>query len=129
MENELVFFFDSYALIEIYEGNPKYEKYKEAKIVTSFLQVYETYYSLIRNGYAEYEINDFFEFIKKVCINLNFKWIPESVKFRRTYIKRDLSYADCLGYIIANEMGIKFLTGDKEFENLPNVEFVNKEKI
>ena len=31
---------------------------------------------------------------------------------------------DCIGYILAKNIGIKFLTGDKEFENLDNVEFV-----
>jgi hypothetical protein len=126
MENELTFFFDSYALIEVYEGNPKYEKYKNVKIITSFLQAYETYYSLIRNGYNEEEIKEFFNFIKKFCINLNFEWIPESVRFRRIYVKRDLSYADCLGYIISKNLGVKFLTGDKEFKDLGNVEFVEK---
>ncbi len=126
MENELTFFFDSYALIEIYEGNPKYEKYKKARVITSFFQLYETYYSLIRNNYAENEIEEFFNFIKKFCVDLNFKWIPESVRFRRRYAKRDLSYADCLGYVIAKDMNVKFITGDKEFKDLDNVEFVEK---
>ena len=127
MGDELVFFFDSYALIEIFEGNPRFERYKDAKIYTSYLQLYETYYCLIRNGYSEEEIRDFFNYLKKFCVNLDFKWIPMSVDFRRKYNKRDLSYADCLGYIIADDMKIKFLTGDKEFEDITNVEFVKKE--
>lgn len=126
MENELAFFFDSYALIEIYEGNSKYEKYKKVKVITSFFQLYETYYSLVRNNYTEDEIENFFIKLKNFCINLDFKWIPESVRFRRKYIKRDLSYADCLGYVIAKDMKVKFLTGDKEFKDLENVEFVEK---
>lgn len=126
MENELVFFFDSYALIEVYQGNPNYEKYKKAKVITSYFHVYETYYSLIRNGHNEDEINDFFIFLQSCCINLKFSWIKESVKFRRQYKESELSYADCLGYIIAKEMRIKFLTGDKEFKNIENVEFIAK---
>jgi uncharacterized protein len=126
MENELTFFFDSYALIEIYEKNINYEKYSKYNVVTSYLQVYEVYYSLIKNGYNSEEIKDFFSFLKNLCVDLNFEWIPKSVKFRREYKKRDLSYADCLGYIISKELGIKFLTGDKEFKDLPNVEFVKK---
>ena len=31
---------------------------------------------------------------------------------------------DCIGYIMAKKLNIKFLTGDKEFENFLNVEFV-----
>jgi uncharacterized protein len=126
MENELTFFFDSYALIEIYEKNLKFEKYAKVNVVTTYFQVYETYYSLIRNGYSKEEVNDFFEFLQSICIELDFDWIPKASKFKQTYKKRDLSYADCLGYVIAEELGIKFLTGDKEFESLPNVEFVKK---
>lgn len=126
MEDELTFFFDSYALIEIYEKNIKYEKYAKANVVTTYFQVYEVYYSLVRNGYNEKEMDDFFEFLQSLCIELDFDWIPKSVEFRRENIKKDLSYADCLGYIISKKLGIKFLTGDKEFENLPNVEFVKK---
>jgi len=126
MEDEIVLFFDSYALIEIYEKNLKFEKYAHANVVTTYFQVYETYYSLIRNGYSKDEINDFFEFLQSLCIELKFEWIPKASEFKQIYKKRDLSYADCLGYIIAKDMGIKFLTGDKEFENLPNVEFVKK---
>lgn len=126
MEDELTFFFDSYALIEIYEKNLKYEKYASANVVTTYFQVYEVYYSFVRNGYREEEINDFFEFLQGLCIELKFDWIPKASEFKRINKKRDLSYADCLGYIIAKDLGIKFLTGDKEFENLSNVEFVKK---
>ena len=128
MENEITFFFDSYALIEVYEKNVNYEKYTKANAITSYFQVYEVYYSLIRNGYTKEEIKDFFEFLQSICIELKFEWIPKSVEFRKEYKKRDLSYADCLGYVIAKNLGIRFLTGDKEFENLPNVEFVKKIK-
>jgi predicted nucleic acid-binding protein len=31
---------------------------------------------------------------------------------------------DCISYALANRLGIKFLTGDMQFEGLPNVEFV-----
>jgi uncharacterized protein len=126
MEDGLTFFFDSYALIEIYEKNPNFEEYASANVVTSYFQVYEVYHSLIRNGYTKEEIKDFFEFLKNLCIDLDFDWIPAAVEFRREYKKRELSYADCLGYIIARESHIKFLTGDKEFEDLTNVEFVKK---
>lgn len=127
MENELTFFFDSYALIEVYQNNKNYKKYASTKIITSYFQVYEVYYGLIRSGCSEEEINDFFEFLQNFCIELNFDWIPKSVQLRREYKKRELSYADCLGYVIAKELGIKFLTGDKEFKDLPNVEFVRKD--
>ena len=71
------YFFDSYALIEIYEKNLKYEKYAEANAITSYLQVYEVYYILIKNGYDKEEIEDFFSFLQNLCVDLNFDWIPK----------------------------------------------------
>jgi len=127
MENGLTFFFDSYALIEIYEKNLKYEKYTKANVMTSYLQVYEVYYILIKNGYAKEEIQDFFNFLQTLCVDLDFDWIHKSVEFGKEHKKRDLSYTDCLGYVIAKESKIKFLTGDKEFEDLSNVEFVKSD--
>lgn len=124
MEDELTFFFDSYALIEIYEKNINYEKYTKANVVTSYFQVYEVYFSLIKNGYTNEEIKDFFQVLQSFCIELKFRWIPRAVEFRLLHKKRDLSYADCLGYIISKQLGIRFLTGDNQFKELPNVEFV-----
>jgi len=116
-------FFDSYALLEIYKGNKNYKKYKEIKVITSYLHLYELYYSL-RKNYSEEEIRDFFQFLQSFCVNLKFEWIQKAVEFRLFYKKRDLSYADCLGYIIAKDLGIRFLTGDNQFKDLSNVEFV-----
>ena len=39
-------------------------------------------------------------------------------------IKRKPSYIDCIGYMVAKRLNIKFLTGDKDFEDLDNVKFV-----
>lgn len=38
--------------------------------------------------------------------------------------KLNVSYVDAIGYQISLERGLKFVTGDKEFEKLENVEFV-----
>ncbi len=35
-----------------------------------------------------------------------------------------MSYADAVGYYLAQKNKLKFLTGDKEFEELAGVEFV-----
>ena len=47
-----------------------------------------------------------------------------AAKFRKKYYKRNLSYADCLGYILAKKLGFRFLTGDEAFKNVENTEFV-----
>ena len=38
--------------------------------------------------------------------------------------KKALSYADCINYSIAEKMNLKLLTGDEDFRDLKNVEFV-----
>jgi predicted nucleic acid-binding protein len=116
-------FFDSYALIEIFQGNKNYKKYKEEEAITSFLHVFEVYYALKR-VLEDKDFKDFFYRLRNFCVDLEYEWIPEAVDFKLKNKSANLSYADCLGYIIAKEKGVKFLTGDKEFEKLPNVEFV-----
>jgi len=123
MENGLTFFFDSYALMEIYKGNSNYEEYKKKKIVTSYIHVYETYYNLLKFE-SEENIEDYFNKLKSFCISLKFDWIKTATKFRHINKKKDLSYADCLGYTISKELNIKFLTGDNQFKDISNVEFV-----
>jgi uncharacterized protein len=48
------------------------------------------------------------------------------MKFRYKNRKKNLSVPDCISYLQAKSLGIKFLTGDKKFENMENVEFVKK---
>src|SRR5438128_863953 len=52
--------------------------------------------------------------------------IAETMR-RRLQLRRkklNLSYADALGYTVAVRPGLRFLTGDEEFETLDDVEYV-----
>ena len=59
-------------------------------------------------------------------MNLSDDDIKHGMRFRleMKLKKKNLSYVDALGYIIAKKNKIKFLTGNNEFKNLENVEFV-----
>ena len=50
--------------------------------------------------------------------------IQSAAEFKLENKNQRLSMADCIGYKIAESLGIKFLTGDEQFKNKPNVEFV-----
>ena len=50
--------------------------------------------------------------------------IIEAVYFRYLNKKNDFSLPDAVGYILSIKHKLKFLTGDRQFEDLPNVEFV-----
>ena len=118
-------FFDTYALIEIYNGGENYKKFQKTRVITSYFHLFELYYILSKEKNEE-EFIEFFKYLQNFCIDLKFNWIIEASKFRQKYNKRNLSYADYIGYIIAKDLEVKFLTGDKEFEYLPNLEFVKK---
>lgn len=123
MDDELAIFFDSYALVELYEGNIKYARFEDVKAVTSYMNVYETYY-ILRRKYPEHNLTEYLQHLKKISLKLKFEWIKKAVDFRLKHKSRKMSYADCIGYIIAEEMNIRFLTGDNQFKDLKNVEFV-----
>ena len=46
------------------------------------------------------------------------------IKFRYANMGKNLSYVDCISYSLARERKLIFVTGDKDFENIENVEFV-----
>ncbi|MEW5759256.1 MAG: PIN domain-containing protein [Candidatus Thermoplasmatota archaeon] len=124
------FLLDTYALIEWYaQGNQNYAPYfkldverhiTKTTLLEFYCQIYhnlgekkaETYYSYI-TAYAE--ITELTEDIIKSAAVFRSKMMKK---------KKKLSYGDCINYITACKIGAKFVTGDKEFEELENVEFV-----
>lgn len=117
------YFLDTYALIEIIKGNKKFQIFLGNEFFTSISNLYELYFALLKD-YSEETAKNFFYQFKSRVIEIQDAHIFEASKFKLKNIKNKFSYADCLGYAIALSYGMKFLTGDKEFENLENVEFV-----
>ena len=117
------FFFDSYAIFEIMKGNRNYEKYVNAFIKTTKLNLFELYHGFLKDSEsekAEAALREYYKF----CIDFDKETIKEAAELKIRLNKRNISMTDCIGYALAKQFGIKFLTGDKEFENLENVEFV-----
>ena len=117
------YFWDSYAVIEAMDGNKNYSRYIEEHVVTSIFNLAEIYWFAL-NEYEEKKANDVFEKFKKCVIDIDYETLKSAVKFRKKYKNKNLSYTDCIGYTFALKNDLKFLTGDKEFNNMPNVEFV-----
>ena len=120
------YFYDSYAIIEFLKGNKKYQKYfKDPLGITTKLNLMEVYYSLLHNeDYA----NEIYSSFLTVVIEPSDIQIKEAMKKRKELKDQGLniSYADAIGYVISLDKKIRFLTGDREFKTLPNVEFVKK---
>lgn len=117
------FFFDSYAFFEILRGSNGYGSYKKCGIVTTKLNIFELYLGLLRDvneKTAEENLNKYYPFV----VDYDEQIIKDAAGLKHKLNKRDVSMTDCIGYILAKRLRIKFLTGDKQFENMENVEFV-----
>ncbi len=117
------YFFDTYAIIDILKGNSAYDEYKNAEIVLTIFNLIELHYKIL-NEFDEKLAREMLEKYSKFKVEINLDIIEESNKFKKIHKKRKMSVPDVIGYIMAKKLGIKFLTGDKEFENFDNVEFV-----
>lgn len=120
---EAKYFFDTYAFFEILDNNPNYEKYASETILTSILNLGELYYGLLKDG-REKEAIEWKQKLHGSFLPFNAATIVKAMKFRHSHKNKKLSFIDCTGYIIAKERRLKFLTGDKQFEGMENVEFV-----
>lgn len=117
-------FFDTYALYAIATGKESYARLaKGYKIITSLMNLYEFYYILIKENQKKLA-DEFFNKLKDNCAYISPEIIKESAEFRFKEIKRKLSYVDCLGYIIARNKNVLFLTGDIGFKGIENVKFI-----
>lgn len=120
MDEKEVFFFDSYAIMELHEGNPAYVSYENAQGVLTIFNIAELNYAMKRDGKKQADELTHRYFSMQVPVTE--KDIMESMSFRIQ--NKKLSIPDAIGYVVAKRLGIKFLTGDKAFEQMENVEFV-----
>ena len=121
-----MFYLDSYAIIEMARGNPRYLGFRDAPVVTSNLNLLEVYYILCQQG-SENLAEDCLESLKPQAVDIPPRMIPRIAKYRlerRGATGERFSYADAFGYVYAQERGYTFLTGAHEFEGFPGVRFV-----
>ncbi len=118
------YFFDTYALVEIYKGNKSYEKYKEGiQMILSKLNILEYIYFLKRESRDD-EIDEVFKRLNSFCIEYDNNILKKATEMKIRYEKEKLSFVDCIGYELAKKYNCKFLTGDEKFRDKKNVEFV-----
>ncbi len=120
---EIRYFFDTYAIIELIEGNPEYAKYLEEPATITIFNLAEIYWICI-NKLGESEAEKIYKEYREAVDEISDEILKEAIKFRKKQKRRDLSYTDCIGYVYALKNNLRFLTGDKQFENMENVEFV-----
>ena len=117
------YFFDTYALIEITNKNPAYVKYADELISTGLLNIMELYYAVLRD-FGEQKAKEAYYTFRNCLIAITDDSVFKAMNLRFKLKNKNLSYADCIGHVLAAENSLKFLTGDKEFQHMDNVEFV-----
>lgn len=118
-----IFLADTYALIELLGGNPDYKPYLNHILLTTKFNLIELYYHFLQD-YDKETADRYLNLYSKFVIPITYNSIRKGMEFKLKYKKESLSYVDCIGYALALELGIKFLTGDQKFENKDNVEFI-----
>ena len=114
------YFFDSYAVFEMLEGNLNYEAYKKSLTVLTKLNLFEIYYGILKEKGKE-KAKELLEKFSESVVDFNNNDIIIASEIKKENPKRSMT--DCIGYAVSLRLKIKFLTGDKEFEDLENVEF------
>ncbi len=115
------FLWDTYAFFELIEGNVNYLERSKCKAVTTIFNLAELNYNL-KKEWNKQESDKITNLVKSFLVDVEVEDIIAAGDLKRK--NRKLSIPDCIGYVVAKRIGAKFLTGDKEFEKMKNVEFV-----
>ena len=118
-----MYFYDTYAVMELGKGNPQYKPFENQPFVMSVMNVGELYQISLREQGKEAADKWFTTFTAEL-LEITPEIMVKAVYFRFLNKKKNISLTDAVGYILALKHKLKFLTGDKEFRNLPNVEFI-----
>ncbi|MEK6925126.1 MAG: PIN domain-containing protein [Nanoarchaeota archaeon] len=116
---------DTYALVEISKSNKEFERYLISDFIITDPTIAEFYLVLLREE-GEKVADYWFKRLEAYCISVNKETLIEAIKFRHQNKSKNISFFDAVGYIFSLKNNYKFVTGDKEFEHLINVEFKKK---
>ena len=116
---------DTYALVEICNGNPAFSHLLNETVVITDITMAEFYADL----YKKYGLKTEDYWHRKLsilCRPIARETLLNAVRFRIDHYKQNLSFFDCVGYIFARENNMLFVTGDKEFKLKEGIQFMQK---
>ena len=119
------YFFDTYALIEIFSQNPSYKHYTISPIDagTTIFNLMEIHFYYLKN-FGNEEAERVYNLILPLIMSTDDDIIKNANKFKLANNRKRLSFTDCIGYVAALKLNLKFVTGDYAFKDFENVEFV-----
>lgn len=119
-----LYVYDSYAIIEYLKDNASFVRYfEEFQGMTTMFNLVEVYYCMLREEGKE-RADVAFDTFYPMLIQPPTKTLTRAMILKLKHKKKKLSYADCIGYQLALDRDLKFLTGDQQFKEMDNVEFV-----
>lgn len=116
---------DTYTLVEIKRGNPKFVYLLNQPFTINDLTIAEFYVVVMKED-GEEEARFWYKKLSFYCNPVDKEILIKGLKFRETNKKDNLSIFDAVGYIYARENDYKFVTGDKEFKHREGVIFIQK---
>lgn len=119
-------FLDTYALIEISRGNPRFKPYFQNNFIILDLILAEIYSVLLRDQNEEIA-NLWCKKLESYIETAPLSTLINAVKYRKQHKSQNLSFFDCVGYIYSKENNLNFVTGDEQFENKEGVIFIKKD--
>jgi predicted nucleic acid-binding protein len=120
------YFADSYALIEMLKGNKNYRSFQSERLITTEFNICEVGFAVCR----DYPANapQVLKTVRKMVTlqaTRDEDYCSGAARRKQESGKgKKLSTIDCVGYSVANRLNIQFLTGDREFADMENVQFV-----
>lgn len=111
-------FLDSYAMVEILEGNSRFLPYLREGVTNQFnlLEFHVTACRKKGSGDADAALAR----LRTKAVAIEHEDVVEASRFKREAPK-GVSHADALGYAMAQRRRMPFVTGDKAFKGLPGV--------
>jgi len=116
---------DTYALIEITLGNKKFEKFTKQDFVITDITLAEFYGVLLRNE-GDTVANYWYKNLESYSVSTGKEVFISAIRFRQEHRKKKISFFDAVGYVYATTHDMKFVTGDKAFEDFDSVVFEKK---
>lgn len=122
--NSDMYCLDTYILVEINNGDPKFMSFLEKDAVITEPTLAE-FYGVLYRKYGEETAKYWYKKLKSLSVPVNLDTFIKAVIFRIDNKFRNFSVFDCIGYIYAQEHSMHFVTGDKEFKDMMGVVFTS----
>ena len=116
---------DTYALMEIFLKNEKFSYLLSEDIQITNITMAEFWGVAIRRT-SKTTADYWLKKLRSICIGVSLDIHIKARDFKLTHTNKNFSIIDCIGYMQAKENNQTFVTGECEFEDLPNVEYIKK---